>query len=375
MYIDIVPNRGSPPAVLLRESYREGGRIRKRTLANLSRLPLARVELLRAVLRGEALVPAGEGLEIVRALPHGHVLAVLGMARRIGLERLLPRGPQRRRRLALALIVARLLDPAAKLATARALDAATASHSLGATLDLGLVSAREIYATLDWLGAAQPGIEAAVLARRHLADGTLVLYDVTSSYLEGRCCALARFGYSLAAGTGLGPCSPTRRPSGRRDKLQIVIGLMCAADGCPIAVEVFDGDTGDPSTLALQIEKLEQRFRLARVVLVGDRGMITSMRIAADLKPAGLDWITALRAPAIQALAADGGPLQLSLFDERDLAWWSAAIRRWPRSACASATTCSMPARARWPASGSACDVHASRSRAPPRSARRSARC
>jgi hypothetical protein len=192
MYIDIVPNRGSPPAVLLRESYREGGRIRKRTLANLSRLPLARVELLRAVLRGEALVPAGEGLEIVRALPHGHVLAVLGMARRIGLERLLPRGPQRRRRLALALIVARLLDPAAKLATARALDAATASHSLGATLDLGLVSAREIYATLDWLGAAQPGIEAAVLARRHLADGTLVLYDVTSSYLEGRCCALAR---------------------------------------------------------------------------------------------------------------------------------------------------------------------------------------
>jgi Transposase DDE domain len=304
MYVAVVPNRGSRPAILLRESYRDGAKVRNRTLKNLSDWPVERITLLRAVLRGDPLVPVGEGLEIVRALPHGHVLAALGMARRLGLERLLPRGSERRRRLALALIVARLLDPAAKLATARALDAATASHSLGATLELGPVTAKEIYATLDWLGAAQPGIEVA-LARRHLKDGTLVLYDVTSSYLEGRCCTLARFGYSR---------------DGRRDKLQIVIGLMCAADGCPIAVEVFDGDTGDPSTLACQIDKLKRRFRLARVVLVGDRGMITSMRIEANLKPAGLDWITALRAPAIQALAADGGPLQLSLFDQRDLA-------------------------------------------------------
>jgi hypothetical protein len=303
MYIETVPNRNSPPAVLLRESYRDDGKIKKRTLANLSKLPPEQIALLRAVLRGEPLVPAGAGLEIVRALPHGHVLAALGTARQIGLERLLPRGPERRRQLALALIVARLLDPAAKLATARALDAATASHSLGATLDLGRVTAKEVYAALDWLGAAQPRIEQA-LARRHLSDGTLVLYDVTSSYLEGRCCALARFGYSR---------------DGRRDKLQIVIGLICAADGCPVAIEVFDGDVGDPTTLAAQITKIRERFGLRRVVLVGDRGMITQARIAAELKPAGLDWLSALRAPAIRALLVRGA-LQLDLFDERDLA-------------------------------------------------------
>lgn len=303
MYIETVPNRNSPPAVLLRESYRDGGKIKKRTLANLSKLPPEQIALLRAVLRGEPLVPAGGGLEIVRALPHGHVLAALGMARRIGLERLLPRGPERRRRLALALIVARLLDPAAKLATARALDAATASHSLGATLELGPVTAKELYATLDWLGAAQPAIEAA-LARRHLKNGTLVLYDVTSSYLEGRCCALARFGYSR---------------DGRRDKAQIVIGLICAADGCPVAIQVFDGDVGDPTTLAAQIAKIRERFGLQRVVLVGDRGLITQARIDEELKPAGLDWLTALRAPAIRALIARGA-FQLDLFDERDLA-------------------------------------------------------
>ena len=303
MYVAVVPNRGSRPAILLRESYRDGGRVKNRTLKNLSDWPAERIALLRAVLRGDPLVPAGAGLEIVRALPHGHVLAALGTARQIELERLLPRGPERRRRLALALIIARLLDPAAKLATARALDAATASHSLGATLDLGRVTAKEIYATLDWLGAAQPRIEQA-LARRHLKDGTLVLYDVTSSYLEGRCCPLARFGYSR---------------DGRRDKRQIVIGLICAADGCPIAIEVFDGDVGDPTTLAAQIAKIRGRFGLRRVVLVGDRGLITQARIDAELKPAGLDWLTALRAPAIRALLARG-TLQLDLFDERDLA-------------------------------------------------------
>jgi hypothetical protein len=303
MYVAVVPNRGSPPAILLRESFRDGAKVRNRTLANLSKWPAAKIEALRAVLRGEALVPAGEGLEIVRALPHGHVLAALGTARRLGLERLLPRGPARRRRLALALIVARLIEPAAKLATARALDAATASHSLGVSLELGRVTAKEVYAALDWLGAAQPRIEAQ-LARRHLKDGTLVLYDVTSSYLEGRCCALARFGYSR---------------DGRRDKPQIVIGLICAADGCPVAVEVFDGDVGDPTTLAAQIAKIRQRFGLKRVVLVGDRGLITQARIDEELKPAGLDWLTALRAPAIRALV-ERGTLQLDLFDQRDLA-------------------------------------------------------
>jgi hypothetical protein len=175
---------------------------------------------------------------------------------------------------------------------------------LGAVLRLDEVDEDDLYRALDVLGAAQPAIERA-LARRHLKDGTLVLYDVTSSYLEGRCCELAGFGYSR---------------DGRPDRPQIVFGLLCAADGCPVAVEVFEGDTGDPKTLAAQIDKLKKRFGLKRVVLVGDRGMITTARIEHDLKPARLDWITALRAPAIRALAADNGPLQLSLFDDRDMA-------------------------------------------------------
>jgi hypothetical protein len=304
MYVAVVPNRSSRPAILLRESYRDGDKVKNRTLANLSDWPAERIETLRAALRGDKLVPAGEGLEIVRALPHGHVAAALGTARRIGLDQLLPDGPERRRQLALALIVARLIDPAAKLATARALDETTAAHSLGVMLGLGAVNFKEVYAALDWLGAAQPSIEAA-LARRHLRDGTLVLYDVSSSYVEGRCCELARFGHSR---------------DGRSDKMQIVFGLLCSATGCPIAVEVFEGNTGDPSTLGNQIAKLKERFGLKRVIMVGDRGMITQARIDDELKPARLDWITALRAPAIQQLAAEGGPLQLSLFDERDLA-------------------------------------------------------
>src|SRR5512134_2929309 len=304
MYVTRVPNRSSPPAVLLRESWREAGKVKTRTLANLSDWPEAKVEALRRVLRGEMLVVAGDRFAIERSLPHGHVVAVLGTLRRIGLDRLLPRRPERLATLALALIAARVVEPAAKLATARQLSEATASHSLGAVLGLGEVDEDELYRALDLLGAAQPAIEKA-LARRHLKDGTLVLYDVTSSYLEGRCCELARFGYSR---------------DGRPDRPQIVFGVLCAADGCPVAVEVFEGDTADPKTLAAQIAKLKGRFKLKRVVLVGDRGMITSARIEEELKPAGLDWITALRAPAIQALADEGGPLQLSLFDEKDMA-------------------------------------------------------
>ncbi|MBV8573515.1 MAG: IS1634 family transposase, partial [Acetobacteraceae bacterium] len=197
-----------------------------------------------------------------------------------------------------------MLDPAAKLATARMLDTATASHSLGEVLGLGSVTAREVYATLDWLGS-EPGFIEASLARRHLRNGTLLLYDVTSTYLEGRCCELARYGYSRDQ---------------RRDRPQLVIGLLCAADGCPVAVEVFAGNTADPMTLSAQIDKLKQRFKLHRVVMVGDRGLLTEARITETLRPAGLDWITALLAPAIKALAADDGPLQLSLFDHRDMA-------------------------------------------------------
>src|ERR1700742_3137805 len=305
MYVAVIPNRGSPPAILLRESYREAGKTKNRTLANLSRWPAGRIEQLRAVLRGGKLLPAVEAVEIVRALPHGHVLAALGTARRIALDTVLPRrAPQRRRDLAVALIVARLLDPAAKLATARMLDSATASHSLGETIGLGRVTAREIYATLDWLGSEQSFIENQ-LAKRHLKNGALVLYDVTSTYLEGRCCPLARHGYSRDS---------------RGDRPQLVIGLLCAADGCPVAVEVFEGNTADPATVAAQIAKLKQRFRLRHVVLVGGRGMLTRARIEQTLRPAGLDWITALRGPAIRQLAAEGGPLQLSLFDTRDMA-------------------------------------------------------
>jgi len=305
MYVAVIPNRGSPPAILLRESYREAGKTRNRTLANLSRWSAERIEQLRAVLRGDKLLPAATAVEILRALPHGHVLAALGTARRIALDALLPRrAPQRRRDLALALIVARLLEPAAKLATARVLDPATASHSLGEILGLGRVTAKEVYAALDWLGREQPFIEAR-LARRHLKDGALLLYDVTSTYLEGRCCELAQHGYSR---------------DHRGDRPQLVIGLMCAADGRPVAVEVFAGSTADPVTLSAQIDKLKRRFHLQRVVMVGDRGVLTSARIEQTLRPAGLDWITALRAPAIKQLAAEGGPLQPSLFDDRDMA-------------------------------------------------------
>jgi hypothetical protein len=303
MYVAIVPNRSSRPAILLRESYRDGDRVKNRTLANLSDWPMDRIETLRAALRGDKLVPA-EVMEIVRALPHGHVAAALGVARQIGLDELLPDGPERQRNLALALIVERLIDPAAKLATARALDETTATDSLGVTLGLGEVKANEVYAALDWLGMAQSSIEDA-LARRHLHDGTLVLYDVSSSYVEGRCCELAQFGHSR---------------DNRRDKMQIVYGLLCAPDGRPVAIEVFEGNTGDPSTVGNQITKLKERFGLKRVVMVGDRGMITDARIREDLEPAGIDWITALRAPSIQQLAAEDGPLQLSFFDERDLA-------------------------------------------------------
>jgi len=303
MYIESVPNRGSPPAILLRESFRDNSRVGKRTLANLSAWPTALVEGFRTLLKGGVAV-AADGIRIRRALPHGHAAAVLGVIRAIGLDRHLGKPSDKRLApLAIALIASRMISPASKLATARDLAADTASSSLGRLLGLDAVDEVELYRALDWLGARQGAIETA-LARRHLKDGALVLYDVSSSWLEGRCCELARFGYSR---------------DGKKGKLQIVYGLLCAADGCPVAVEVFEGNTADPMTLSAQIDKLKARFGLSRVVLVGDRGMITSARIRDELKPAGLDWITALRAPQIRALL-DTGAFQLSLFDERDLA-------------------------------------------------------
>jgi len=255
-----------------------------------------------------ALARAEEALTISRSLPHGHVAAVLGTAEQIGLPKLLSerRGghaSRRARDLVMALVVSRLIAPASKLATVRALDPETAASSLGERLGLGEVAEREIYEALDWLLDQQERIENA-LAKRHLAGGTLALYDVSSSYFEGRCCALAKHGYSR-----------DHRP----DRLQIVYGLLCNREGCPVAIEVFEGNTADPMTLSSQVQKLKLRFGLDRVVVVGDRGMITSARIREDLEPAGLDWITALRASSIQELT-NGGPLQLSLFDDRDLA-------------------------------------------------------
>jgi hypothetical protein len=305
VYITTIANRNSPPAVLLRESYREQGKVKSRTLANLSKWPPAKIDALRRVLADEPMQPAAtQHFVIERALAYGHVAAALGTLRRIGLDQLLPRRPERMARLILAMIVARVVEPAAKLATARQLSDATASHALGALLGLGEVDADELYEALDRLQAAQPDIEQA-LAKRHLKDGVLVLYDVSSSYLEGEHCELAQRGYSR-----------DHRP----DRPQIVYGLLCNQSGCPVAVEVFEGNTADPMTLAAQITKLRARFKLNRIVLVGDRGMITDARLEADVKPAGLDWITALRAPTIRDLAAAGGPLQLSLFDQRDMA-------------------------------------------------------
>ena len=304
MYIESVPNRNSPPAILLRESYREDGKVRKRTLCNLSDWPKAHIEGLRGVLKGGTVIAAErEAFTITRSLPHGHVGAALGTAHRIGLDRILGPDGNGCRDLVLAMIVGRILDPASKLAAARALSPATATSSLGTVLGLGEVDEDELYAALDWLLERQPAIETA-LARRHLKNGTLVLYDVSSSYMEGRCCPIAQRGYSR---------------DGRRGTLQIVYGLLCAPDGCPVAIQVFEGNTGDPMTLATQVEKLKQRFALDHVVLVGDRGMITQARLTEDIKAAGLDWITALRAPAIQELVK-GGALQLSLFDQRDMA-------------------------------------------------------
>ena len=304
MYLERVPNRSSPPAVLLRESYREGGRIKKRTLANLSKLPYEAVEAVRRVLRGEPLVNPQDAFTVVRSLPHGHVAAVLSTLKQLGLDTLLARQPSRSRDLVVALTAARVIDPQSKLATARALAPESAVSTLGEMLGLGGVDQHELYAAMDWLVERQATIEQR-LAKRHLEDHTLVLYDLTSSYLEGSHCPLARRGHSR---------------DGKKGTLQIVFGLLCTSTGCPVAVEVFEGSTSDPNAVASQVAKLRQRFGLKRVVLVGDRGMLTAARIRGDLAGIdGLRWITTLRAPTIRKLV-DAGKVTPSLFDQRDLA-------------------------------------------------------
>ena len=305
MYVAKVPNRGSPPAVLLRESYREAGKVKNRTLANLSAWPDAKVDALSRVLKGQP-PPAADldgTFEITRSLPHGHVAAVLGTARRLGLDELIDPVPSRHRDLVMAMAVAQVIDPGSKLAIARGLRDATAASSLGEVLGAGCCDEDDLYEAMDWLAARQQTIEDA-LAARHLAGGTLVLYDVSSAAFEGRTCPLGAIGHPK---------------DGVRGRLQIVYGLLTSPEGIPVAIEVFAGNTGDPTTVASQVTKVKDRFGIAKVVLVGDRGMLTAARLREDVRPEGLDWITALRAPQVKKLVRDGD-LQLTLFDVQDLA-------------------------------------------------------
>jgi hypothetical protein len=298
MYVERIPNRGSPPAILLRRAWREGKKIRKRTLANLSDWPPAQIEALRKVLRGETLLSPHELFSIERSSPHGHVEAVLGTMGKLGLPSLIASKPSRERDLVLAMVAERLLRPCSKLATTRLWHATTLAEELG----VGRAEVDELYAALDWLLARQARIEAK-LAARHLKDGALVLYDASTSYYEGRSCPLARFGHD-------------------RDgkKLPVILyGLLTDEAGRPVAIEVYRGNTGDPTTVAEQVDKLRDRFGLTRVVLVGDRGMLTQAQIHKLKEHPGLGWISSLRSAAIRSLV-DQGYLQRSLFDETNLA-------------------------------------------------------
>jgi len=299
MYVERIPNRGSPPAILLREAWREHGRVRKRTIANLSDWPAQRVEALRRLLRDEPLVPADELFVIEASRPHGHVEAILGTIRQLGLDALIASKRSRRRDLILALIVERLIHPCSKLATTRL----WSSTTLGDTLGVSQTDVDEVYAALDWLLARQPHIEKK-LAARHLADDAVVLYDVSSSYYEGHTCPLARFGHDRDGKTGL----PI-----------IVYGVTTDLVGRPIAVHVYPGGTGDPTTVPDEVETLRDRFGLTRVVLVGDRGLLTETQLRHLRAYPGLGWISALRSPAIRGLV-ESGALQLSLFDAQHLA-------------------------------------------------------
>jgi len=304
MYVAVVPNRNSPPAVLLRESFRENGKVRNRTIANLSHWPAGQIEALRHVLKGETPAAASSAFDIIRSRPHGHAAAVLGTMEQLGLPALLDESDSRLRRAVLALIASRILEPGSKLATSRALREETCHNTLGQSLHLGAINEDDLYEAMDWLVERQVTVENA-LAARHLEAGTLVLYDLTSTYFEGRHCPLAGYGYSRDE---------------RRSNLQIVFGLLSNGEGCPVAVEVFAGNTADPKTVAAQVQKLRERFQLERIILVGDRGTLTQKRIEEDLREhEGLQWITALRAPQIQSLVAQGA-IQMSFFDEQDLA-------------------------------------------------------
>ena len=289
---------------LLRRTFREDGKVKHETLGNISHLPEPVIALIRRALKGETFVNPEQAFECVRSLPHGHVAAVLGTLKLLGLHTLLARDASRRRDLAVALIVARVIDARSKLATTRALAPESAVSTLGEMLGLGAIDPHELHEAMDWLVERQGAIEQR-LAKRHLREHTLVLYDLTSSYVAGTRCPPARHGHSR---------------DGKKGRPQIVFGLLCTAEGCPVAVEVFEGSTTDPLTAASQVVKIRDRFGLQQVVLVGDRGMLTAARIRGDLQGVeGLRWITTLRAPTIRRLASAGAVIP-SLFDQRDVA-------------------------------------------------------
>ncbi len=298
MYIATVPNRGSPPAILLREGYREGGTVKNRTLANLSHWPPAKIELLRRVLRNEPLAPGDTLFEVVASAHHGHVQAVHTAMQRLGVDTLLAARPSRERALVVAMVAARILEPDSKLATTRWW------HTTTLPADLGVTDADEdaLYEAMDWLLERQARIEQK-LAARHLRAGGFVLYDLTSSYFEGTTCPLAAFGHNR---------------DGKRGKLQVNYGLLTDARGCPVAVSVFAGNTGDPPTLVPAVQRVRERFGIEQLVVVGDRGMISQTQITALQTLDGVDWITALKTGALRDLVAEGH-LQLGLFDERNL--------------------------------------------------------
>jgi transposase len=309
MYIDVVPNRNSPPAVLLRESSRAGGKITKRTVANLSDWPMDKVDALRAVLKSDGpvdVVRRGDfdGFSISRSLPHGHVVATLGAMTRLHMSELLGLEPDVCKRV-LALIAARILEPQSKLAIARAISDASAHWSLAQVLGLPhTTTSDDLYEAMDAALERQDDIERKLVAQ-HLRDGSLLLYDLTSTYFEGHSCPLAEYGHSRDGKPGL---------------LQVVVGLLCTREGCPVSVEVFPGNTSDPKSFTAQVEKVRAKFGLTNVIMVGDRGMITSARIRDDLQDVeGMEWITALRNSDIKKLR-DQGAIQLGVFDKQNLA-------------------------------------------------------
>src|SRR6476620_5788240 len=344
MYVTSVPNRGSPPAVLLRESYRDEGKVKTRTLANLSHWPEHKVQTLKRALKGlPAAVDLCEAFEITRSLPHGHVAAVLGTAQRLGMQELIDATPSSKRDLVTAMLVAQVIDPGSKLATARVLRTETATSALGQLLGVCGCDEDDLYAAMDWALARKDAIENA-LAARHLVNGTLVLYDVSSAAFEGRTCPLGAIGHAR---------------DGVKGRLQIVYGLLCTTAGIPIAIEVFEGNTADPKTLATQIEKLKHRFKLSRVCLVGDRGKPTDARIRDEVRPAQLDgsaryaprrskhWSRPARCSCRCLMSRTSSRSTPRTFPGSG--WCAATTPCWPPSGAANAGSCWRPPRKNWP--------------------------